>query len=420
MRKYNRGVFDVSRYIAGNETVPQRGRGYAKYSDGASVVVFPWRGDTTPVGSAGLNTVLGASNGTRTWILNDLSRQNQWLGPSYIKQGINHFGFYQMFYTKYCVTGAKIKIKLNMFPFPLNDSDERVFGRPIVNCPGQGLPVYMSGVNIAGGEEANDLNMNGYFYLRVSYFENQAGDDPAVGSEANRIGHRVSRDDFADGGAATTDVADPVGLMNEQNIWANINEFMSDRTVTYFRDPRSFQYEMGEYGFEDGSIRGARTIKTNLGSRKYITFTHKFSLYKHLQVKKGAIPEEMFTGWFSPVQHRFFVRYGYIAFSTRGIRAPICHYPIPMQFSQQVEIDYAIEMRNPIQRPEFSGSLENLVANIKARELEALYRDQTDQELVNLGKRPRIDLDAVEESDEEEEEEDMAENPIAIQNQTHM
>ena len=194
----------------------------------------------------------------------------------------------------------------------------------------------------------------------------------------------------------SADIIDIAGDMfaSDFNIWESQDAFLADKTVSYFRDNRMYSYETGEQGNEDNSITGVRNIRTTLGSRKFITFTHKFSLYKHLNVKRGAIPDKFFTSMTGMVNNRFYVRFGYVVFSTRGAREPMSHYTIPMQFAQQVEIDYAIEFRNPVEDPEQVANLQSLVNEINSQNLIREEARKIAREPVRLqAKRQRVDAD---------------------------
>lgn len=357
MRRFNRGKFSVRSFMSGDR-LPELSFGRCRFIAAPKEESYT-DSSVTPLGYG--NTIM----------VNGIVRPYALISSGPTAHSVRYYGLYNLLYKRYCVLGAKIKVRINPSMFTT-----ATFGANEFKTLYEIDKVRYNKLNNNVVPDYAIANPNGYWYMRISM----------VDINGNVVlGHPLAPNE--------SDVM--------TTIWSHPADFFNDRTVTWSRDRRTWQTGMEETIAKNSE--GAwqygpriRTINTSMGGRNPTTYlTYKYSAKKMWEDKDILKPDSPHwatvaynSGTLSHVPlAKAYVRYGYITWNNVQ---PFFYYPLDTSFWTTTEIDYYCGFRDPIEPHELENSLAAQQA-LKNRTAEDDYISESE------------DVDRFFEEDEEDE-----------------
>lgn len=376
MRRNNTGKFNVNRIMRTGHSLPQTAFGTCKIVVANQQHFLSGEVNTNTNTAAGLHV----NDGRRTLVLTNLQSPYSWWQDQSLLQHIRAYGLFRLLYKQYLVLGAKVKIRLTPGILPLRYSSGGLFADyHIATNPPLGMPnmaaisapensgcyweqkLNNNPYSFPAGLETQaffNTNPNIYWYVRVRV--ESFGDDGTVQTTSSEveIGHRMLANVTVDGNHR-------IFTEGDRNTcpWASLPDFLGDRTVSYSRDRKRWTTSSGVtaqgfnkdlVGLQGGLFSGTQSgrspatiIRYNMSLRKLTKDKNVMRVdspfWRNLTDSKlSALPFQVGN---MPRQE-VVIRYGCIWFDPHtGL--PQYHYPYPVGFNAQTEIDYYCAWRKP-------------------------------------------------------------------------
>lgn len=451
IRKHNTGVLNVNSIMRYGQSLPQTAFGPCKFVVASQQHILHGVVNNNNPSSPGYPP----NDGRRTLLLSNLVSPYGWWQDSQLPQYIRCYGLYRLLYKRYIVLGAKVKIRLQPGILPLRyqsaAGEFRIpaagppFGQVNVAAPGGvtelGQRVWDQVTNnvsfslLPGLGTYNpflNTNPNIYWYVRVCL--NTFTDNGNVANDPDlQIGHPMLTNSLYN----TSYYVNTLGEYQAVP-WESLTDFLGDRTVAYSRDRRRWTTNDGPTasGFHSSDVglgssffqgtfsskTGATTLRYNYSLKKLIKdknplrfdspFWRSLDEPRLSQYATSAAPIENFP------RQEVTLRYGCVWFDPTTGR-PQFHYPFPIGFMAQTEINYYCAWRDPVNIDTLNDpALGDPSANLSgsAMELSTMFADRRklkeilskaqlqatlEEDETNL---PLLegDLDKVDDEDEEE------------------
>lgn len=384
IRRNNTGSLNVNTIMRYGHSLPQTAFGSCKLAIPSQQHILTGTVNNATFTAPGYQ----CNDGRRTLLLSTITNPYGWWQDTSLIQNIRCFGLYRLLYKRYMVLGAKVKIRLSAGLLPLRVEDGSTggwrmsanglpFGSPRIVDPtgteltnrtwdqvltGQAFPLIP---DLPITNPFKNTNPNIYFYVRICLTKfdetGQVVYDPDV-----ELGHRQLRNNSNLGNTYIDTTGEQTSVP-----WTSIVDFLGDKTVAYTRDRRKWNTSNGpvnsgfyssENGFNNqdgfqsyfsGSFN-ARTQVTTLRynySLKKLTkdnnplrvnspFWRDVDQPRLSQYNTGVGPLTDFP------REEFSIRYGCVWFDP-DTGLPQFHYPYPVAFTAQTEVNYYCAWRKP-------------------------------------------------------------------------
>lgn len=382
IRRHNTGALNVNTIMRYGNSLPQTAFGACKLAVPSQQHILTGRVNNNEITAPGQYM----NDGRRTLMLSTITNPYGWWQDTSLVQNIRCFGLYRLLYKRYIVLGAKVKIRLSSGLMPL-----RFRGVSMTHyaLPVNGLPFGSPNLNIPGSTDLNNrtwdqtlndggfnpipdthqgnpymnVNPNIYFYVRVCLTKFSANGTVEYDPDT-AIGHRMLRTNTG-GGVEWIDTS------GEQTSvpWTSIVDFLGDKTVAYSRDRRTWNTSNGPVssGFYDPITTTGSGVQSHFSgsfnARKQVTtLRYNYSLKKLTKDNNPLrdnspfwrdIDQQRLTMYYTggaPIadfpRQEFTLRYGCVWFDP-DTGLPQFHYPYPVPFSAQTEINYYCAWRHP-------------------------------------------------------------------------
>lgn len=386
IRRFNTGNFNVNTIMRYGQSLPQTAFGPCKFVVATQQHVLHGVVNNNNPSSPGYQY----NDGRRTIVLSNLVKPYGWWQDSQLLQYIRCFGLFRLLYKRYIVLGAKVRIRLTPGMLPLRyEAAAGQFRYPATGPP-YGMPNV--GVPTGGGElgfrEWNQQLNNAGFALTAGL----PAYNPYLNTNPNIYWYvRVCLNQFSDNGTVITDpdvdighpmlansVYNTVPFINTMGEyaavpWSSLTDFLGDRTVAYSRDRRRWNTSSGVAGSGPINQAGGGTdlvaTATSLFSANFnartgaTTLRYNYSLKKLIKDKNPLRRDSPFWRNIDEAslsqlsvggaaldnfpRQEVTLRYGCVWFDP-ATGSPQFHYPIPVGFTAQTEIDYYCAWRDPV------------------------------------------------------------------------
>lgn len=366
IRRNNTGRLNVNTVMRYGQSLPQTAFGPCKLVIASQQHYLAGQTMCSNLSAAGRHY----NDGRRTLCLTTLTSPYAFYQDSSVLQHIRCFGLYRLLYKRYMILGAKVRIRLSQGTTSIRHKDTASgeywaspnppFGMPLLGNPsgGEDTTATWNQQVIAGSwtippeySLSNPFfhtNPNLYWYVRVCAQEF----DPATGLPTLNpdvdIGHQMI--------SAGVNRLDTTGDMSSCP-WSSLVDFLGDRTVSYSRDRKTWSSS------NQSVVSGATNAFAMLmsGRRPSCTLKYNFSLRKLLKDKNLLRASSPFwrhideprrsapfvtPGYPLGPRQDVFLRFGCIWFDP-DTGFPQYHYPLPLPFMAQTEVDYFCAWRDP-------------------------------------------------------------------------